>query len=217
MKFFLDTANMDEIIDAASSGVLDGVTTNPTLVAREGQQGAFKDRIFEICELVKGPVSAEVLSADVERMIEEGRELAAIHTNVVVKLPLTEDGIRATKTVSDEGINVNVTLVFSPAQALLAAKAGAAYVSPFVGRLDDVSNSGMDVVREILEIYRNNDYKTQVLVASIRHPMHVVEAAKMGAHVATIPHKVFKQLFKHPLTDVGIERFLADWGGRGKK
>lgn len=212
MKFFLDTANMDEIIDVASFGLLDGVTTNPTLVANEGEQSGFRERVREICEVVNGPVSAEVLSTDVERMIDEGRELSEIHKHVVVKLPLTEDGIRATKIISDEGIKVNVTLVFSPSQALLAAKAGAAYVSPFVGRLDDISHYGMGIVEEILEIYSQNLYETEVLVASVRHVQHVVEAAKMGAHVATMPYKVFKQLFKHPLTDIGLERFLADWG-----
>ena len=211
MKFFLDTANMDEIRDAASYGVLDGVTTNPTLVAKEGEQRGFKELVREICEIVNGPVSAEVISTDIERMLDEARELADIHPHVVVKMPLTEDGIKATKKVSDEGIRVNVTLVFSPSQALIAAKAGAAYVSPFVGRLDDVSNIGMDIVRDIIQIYKNYDYPTEVLVASVRHPIHVVEAAKVGAHVATMPYKIFKQLVKHPLTDAGLERFLADW------
>jgi transaldolase len=212
MKFFLDTANMEEIKDAASFGVLDGVTTNPTLVAKENGQRGLRELIREICDIVGGPVSAEVISTDIERMLEEARELAQIHPNVVVKLPLTEDGIKATKTASKEGIKVNVTLVFSPSQALLAAKAGAAYVSPFIGRLDDVSNIGMDVVRDIVGIYRNYGYPTEVLVASVRHPIHVVEAAKVGAHIATMPYRVFKQLVKHPLTDVGLERFLADWG-----
>ena len=212
MKFFLDTANLDEIRDAASYGVLDGITTNPSLVANEGGQRGFKELVREICEIVKGPVSAEVISTDIERMLEEARELAQIHNNVVVKMPLTEDGIRATKKVSEEGIKVNVTLVFSSSQALLAAKAGAAYVSPFVGRLDDISSIGMEVVREILGIYKNYGYATEVLVASVRHPVHVVEAAKMGAHIATMPYKVFKQLVKHPLTDIGLERFLSDWG-----
>jgi len=216
MKFFLDTANLDEIRDAASYGVLDGITTNPSLVANEGGQRGFKELVREICEIVKGPVSAEVISTDIERMLEEARELAQIHDNVVVKMPLTEDGIRATKKVSEEGIRVNVTLVFSSSQALLAAKAGAAYVSPFVGRLDDISSIGMEVVREILGIYKNYGYATEVLVASVRHPVHVVEAAKMGAHIATMPYKVFKQLVKHPLTDIGLERFLSDWG-RAKK
>lgn len=216
MKFFLDTANLDEIRDAASYGVLDGITTNPSLVANEGGQRGFKELVREICEIVKGPVSAEVISTDIERMLEEARELAQIHDNVVVKMPLTEDGIRATKKVSEEGIKVNVTLVFSSSQALLAAKAGASYVSPFVGRLDDISSIGMDVVREILGIYKNYGYATEILVASVRHPVHVVEAAKTGAHIATMPYKVFKQLVKHPLTDIGLERFLSDWG-RAKK
>lgn len=212
MKFFLDTANLDEIRDAASLGVLDGVTTNPTLIAKEGGQKGFKELVKEICEIVNGPVSAEVINTDVERMLEEARELAQIHPHVVVKMPLTEDGIRATKRVSEEGIKVNITLVFSPSQALIAAKAGATYVSPFIGRLDDVSNVGMDIVRDIVRIYKNYGYSTQVLVASIRHPIHVVEAARAGADIATIPYKVFKQLVKHPLTDTGLERFLADWG-----
>jgi transaldolase len=212
MKFFLDTANLDEIRDAASLGVLDGVTTNPTLIAKEGGQKGFKELVREICEIVNGPVSAEVINTDVERMLEEARELAQIHPHVVVKMPLTEDGIRATKRVSEEGIKVNITLVFSPSQALIAAKAGATYVSPFIGRLDDVSNVGMDIVRDIVGIYKNYGYSTQVLVASIRHPIHVVEAARAGADIATIPYKVFKLLVKHPLTDTGLERFLADWG-----
>ncbi len=211
MKFFLDTANLDEIRDAASIGILDGVTTNPTLVSTQGEQKGFKQLVKEICEIVDGPVSAEVISTDIERMLDEARDLAKIHPHVVVKMPLTEDGIRATKIVSDEGIKVNVTLVFSPSQALIAAKAGAAYVSPFVGRLDDISEIGMNVVKDIVDIYRNYDFSTQVLVASIRHPVHVVEAGKAGAHVSTMPYKVFKQLLKHPLTDTGLERFLSDW------
>jgi transaldolase len=212
MKFFLDTANIDEIRDAASLGILDGVTTNPTLVSKENGQRGFRELIREICEIVKGPVSAEVINTDVERMIEEARELAQIHHHVVVKMPLTEDGIRATKRVSEEGIKVNVTLVFSPSQALVAAKAGATYVSPFIGRLDDVSNVGMEIVRDIIGIYKNYGYSTQVLVASVRHPIHILEAAKAGADIATMPYKVFKQLLKHPLTDIGLERFLSDWG-----
>jgi transaldolase len=211
MKFFLDTANLDEIRDAASIGILDGVTTNPTLVSKEGEQKGFKELVKEICEIVNGPVSAEVISTDIERMLDEARDLAEIHPHVVVKMPLTEDGIRATKIVSDEGIKVNVTLVFSPSQALIAAKAGATYVSPFVGRLDDISEIGMNVVKDIVDIYKNYAFNTQVLVASIRHPAHIVEAGKVGAHVATMPYKVFKQLLKHPLTDIGLERFLSDW------
>jgi len=212
MKFFLDTANLDEIRDAASLGILDGVTTNPTLVSKENGQRGFMELIREICEIVNGPVSAEVINTDVERMLEEARELAQIHPHVVVKMPLTEDGIRATKRVSEEGIKVNITLVFSPSQALVAAKAGAAYVSPFIGRLDDVSNVGMDIVRDIVGIYKNYSYSTQVLVASVRHPIHVVEAARAGADITTMPYKVFKQLVKHPLTHIGLERFLTDWG-----
>ena len=211
MKFFLDTANLDEIRDAASIGILDGVTTNPTLVSKQGEQQGFKQLVKEICEIVDGPVSAEVISTDIERMLEEARDLAKIHPHVVVKMPLTEDGIRATKIVSDEGIKVNVTLVFSSSQALIAAKAGATYVSPFVGRLDDISEIGMNIVKDIVDIYKNYDFNTQVLVASIRHPVHVVEAGKAGAHVSTMPYKVFKQLLKHPLTDTGLERFLSDW------
>jgi transaldolase len=211
MKFFLDTANLDEIRDAASIGILDGVTTNPTLVSKQGEQKGFKQLVKEICEIVNGPVSAEVISTDVERMLDEARDLAKIHPHVIVKMPLTEQGIRATKIVSDEGIKVNVTLVFSPSQALIAAKAGATYVSPFVGRLDDISEIGMNIVKDIVDIYKNYDFNTQVLVASIRHPVHVVEAGKAGAHVSTMPYKVFKQLLKHPLTDTGLERFLSDW------
>ena len=212
MKFFLDTANLDEIRDAASYGVLDGVTTNPSLVSKEGEQRGFEELVREICEIVGGPVSAEVLSTDVESMVTEARKLAKIHEHIVVKMPMIEDGVKATKIVSDEGIKVNVTLIFSPSQALVAAKAGAAYVSPFIGRLDDISENGMNVVHDIIQIFDNYDIPTEVLVASVRHPMHVVEAAKAGAHVSTIPYKVFKQLMKHPLTDIGLERFLADWG-----
>jgi len=209
MKLFLDTANLGEIKEAASLGVLDGVTTNPTLIARES--GTFREIITSICEMVDGPVNAEVVATDSEGMVREGRELAAIHRNIVVKIPVIPEGLKAVKKLASEGIRVNVTLVFSATQALLAAKAGASYVSPFVGRLDDVSNSGMEIVREIVSIFRNYDFKTEVLAASLRHPMHVVEAAKMGAHIATMPFKVFEQLLKHPLTDVGLQRFLADW------
>ncbi len=212
MKFFIDSANMEEIRAAAAFGIVDGVTTNPSLVSKEGSQGSFEELIKEICDVVKGPVSAEVLSTEYSLMVSEGKKLAAIDENVVVKLPMTEDGVKATKTLSDEGINVNVTLVFSPSQALLAAKAGAAYVSPFVGRLDDVSSGGMDLVLDICEIYGHYAYETEILVASVRHPMHIVEAARMGADVATFPYKVFTQLFKHPLTDIGLKRFLEDWG-----
>lgn len=211
MEFFLDTANLDEIRDAASYGILDGVTTNPSLVSKEGEQKGFKELVKEICEIVDGPVSAEVLSTDIEKMIDEARNLAQIDDRIVVKMPLTDDGIKATKIVSGEGINVNVTLCFSPSQALVAAKAGAAYISPFVGRLDDISESGMQLIRDIVDIYDNYDFNTKVLVASVRHPDHIVQSALAGAHVATMPYKVFKQLLKHPLTDIGLERFLADW------
>lgn len=209
MKFFLDTANLEEIRDAASLGVLDGVTTNPSLIAKEGREP--RELLLEICRVVNGPVSAEVVSKDTEGMLREGRELARIHQNIVVKIPMTREGVKAVRALSSEGINVNVTLVFSPTQALIAAKAGAAYVSPFIGRLDDISQFGMDLVGDIIEILRNYDFPTQLLVASIRHPVHVVEAAKLGADITTMPYKVFDQLFKHPLTDIGLERFLSDW------
>lgn len=212
MKFFIDSANLEEIKDVASSGMLNGVTTNPSLVSKEGGQKSFDQLVKEICNIVQGPVSAEVISTDYEKMVEEARRLSGIDKHIVVKMPLTENGIKATKTVSDEGINVNVTLVFSPAQALLAAKAGAAYVSPFVGRLDDISSSGMRLVEEIGQIYHNYSFPTEVLVASVRHPMHVAEAALLGADVVTLPYKVFKQLYNHPLSDIGLEKFLSDWG-----
>lgn len=212
MKFFIDSANIDEIKEAASFGIIDGVTTNPSLVSKEGNQKEFSKLVKEICEIVKGPVSAEVISTNYKEMLKEARELAKVHEHIVVKMPLTEDGVKATATVSKEGIKVNVTLVFSPSQAILAAKAGAAYVSPFVGRLDDISTSGMDLIYDISEIYNHFGYDTEILVASVRHPMHIVESAKMGADVATFPFKVFKQLFKHPLSDIGLERFLKDWG-----
>ncbi|MBP7865850.1 MAG: fructose-6-phosphate aldolase [Acidobacteria bacterium] len=209
MKFFIDTANLDEIRSAMSMGLIDGVTTNPSLVARE--KGAFKDIIAEICRTVPGPVSAEVVALDAEGMVREGRELAKIAPNITVKVPITAEGLKAVRTFAGEGIKTNVTLVFSPLQALLAAKAGATFVSPFVGRLDDVGHPGMEVIRQIVEIYANYDYATEVLVASVRHPMHVVDAALMGADVCTIPYKVLLQFVKHPLTDKGIETFLADW------
>ena len=212
MKFFIDSANMEEIRAAAAFGIVDGVTTNPSLVSKEGSQDSFEDLVKQICDVVGGPVSAEVLSTEYSLMVSEGKKLSEIDKNVVVKLPMTEDGIKATRTLSDDGINVNVTLVFSPSQALVAAKAGAAYVSPFVGRLDDVSAGGMDLVLDICEIYGHYAYETEILVASVRHPMHIAEAARMGADVATFPYKVFTQLFKHPLTDIGLERFLQDWG-----
>jgi len=209
MKFFIDTAMVDEIRDANAMGVLDGVTTNPSLIAKTGRP--FREVIEEICSIVDGPVSAEVVSTDTAGMVKEGKDLAAIHPNIVVKIPLLPDGLKAVKELRQAGIRSNVTLCFSPSQALLAAKAGAAYISPFVGRLDDISHDGMELIHQILEIYDNYDFETEVLVASIRHPLHVVEAARMGAHVATIPHKVIMQLAKHPLTDTGLKQFLADW------
>jgi transaldolase len=209
VKFFLDTANLDEIREAAAIGLLDGVTTNPSLIAKEGAE--FKKRIVEICEIVKGPVSAEVTALDPEGMCAQGRELAKLHPWVVVKVPTTKAGLKAARILVSESIHVNVTLVFSPAQALLVAKTGATYVSPFLGRLDDIAHVGMDLVRDIVTIYHNYGFKTQVLAASLRHPLHVVDAAKAGADVATMPYKVFEQLFKHPLTDKGLDQFLKDW------
>jgi transaldolase len=210
MKFFLDTANFDEIRQAASFGILDGVTTNPTLAAKEKKP--FRELILEICDIVKGGVvNAEVVSTDLQGMLREAREVVTWHPNVVAKIPMTPDGVRALSTLSREGVRVNITLVFSPSQALIVAKAGAYFVSPFLGRLDDVSQDGLGLLSEILEIYRAYDFKTQVLAASLRHPLHVVEAAKMGAHIGTMPYKVFEQLFKHPLTDRGLEAFLKDW------
>lgn len=210
MKFFLDTANLDEIRQAASFGILDGVTTNPTLAAKEKKP--FRELILEICEIVKGgAVNAEVISTDLEGMLREAREVVSWHPQVVAKIPMIPDGVRALSVLSREGVRVNITLVFSPSQALLVAKAGAYFVSPFLGRLDDVSQDGLGLLREILEIYRAYNFKTQVLAASLRHPLHVVEAAKMGAHIGTMPYKVFEQLFKHPLTDRGLEAFLKDW------
>ncbi len=209
MKIFIDTANINEIKEAAAMGILDGVTTNPSLVAKEGKE--FRPLLKEICSVVKGDVSAEVVATDLEGMLREGRELAKIADNIVVKVPLIMEGLKAVKRFKTEGIRTNVTLCFSPNQALLAAKAGAYIISPFVGRLDDISTSGMELIGQILTIYRNYDFETQVLVASVRHPMHVVEAAMMGAHIATIPFGVIAQLIKHPLTDIGLERFLSDW------
>ena len=209
MKFFLDTANLDEIREAASWGQVDGVTTNPSLIAKEGRD--FKQVIHEICQIVDGPISAEAVSPEAEGMIREGREFASWHPNIVVKLPMTIEGLKAVKVLHAEGIKTNVTLVFSANQALLAARAGATYLSPFVGRLDDEGQEGMGLIAEIVEIFSNYDFETQILVASIRHPLHVTEAAKLGADVATLPFKVLKQLFHHPLTDVGIEKFMADW------
>lgn len=209
MQIFLDTANIEEIKRVAAMGLLDGVTTNPSLVAKES--GDFRDIILTICEIVKGPVNAEVVTLKADEMIAEGRELAKIHEDVVVKVPMTPEGLVATKKLSSEDIPVNVTLIFSASQALLAAKAGAAYVSPFLGRLDDISNPGMEIVSQMRTIFDNYEISTQILAASLRHPIHFMEAALVGADVATLPAKVFHQLFKHPLTDIGLKQFLADW------
>jgi len=209
MKLYLDTANVKEIAEAASLGVLDGVTTNPSLVAKEGRD--FREALVEICGLVNGPVSAEVVGAEENAMVKEGKELAKIHPNIVVKCPLTSEGLKATRRLAAEGISVNLTLCFSPAQALLAAKAGAWCVSPFIGRLDDISSNGMDLIRKIVTIYETYDFKTLVLVASVRHPQHVVEAALAGGDICTLPFGVFQQLVKHPMTDLGVKKFIADW------
>jgi len=209
MKFFIDTANIDEIRKANELGMVDGVTTNPSLVAKEGRE--FKGLLKEICSIVDGPVNAEVVSLDAGGMIREARELVKLADNIVVKVPLIEEGLKATRTLSGEGIMVNVTLCFSPVQALMAAKAGASFISPFVGRLDDISQVGMELVDQIITIYDNYGYETEVIVASVRNPTHVLDAALMGADIATIPYKVISQLIKHPLTDIGLEKFLADW------
>ena len=214
MKFFIDTANIDEIKKAHALGMVDGVTTNPSLIAKENRP--FKELLREICELVDGPVNGEVVSLDAEGMVEEGRTLAAFHPNIVVKIPMTTEGLKAVKILSSENIRTNVTLIFSSMQALMAAKAGASYVSPFVGRLDDISQVGMELVSDMMNIYANYGYETEVIVASIRNPIHVVEAALIGADIATIPFKVIDQLAKHPLTDIGMEKFLADWEKRTK-
>ncbi len=210
MKFFLDTANVREIQQASEMGVLDGVTTNPTLLAKEGRDPV--QVIQEICAIVDGPVNAEVISADCEGMIKEARHWAELDEKIVVKIPMTREGMKAVRRLSDEGIPTNVTLVFSPSQALIAAKAGADYVSPFVGRLDDRSEDGMELVSKIIQIFDNYGFETEVIVASVRHPMHVVEAALAGADIATMPYAVFEKLFEHPLTDLGLQQFLADWG-----
>jgi transaldolase len=209
MKFFIDTGNVDEIREAASLGILDGVTTNPSLIAKEGRD--FKEVLRDIVSIVNGPISAEVTSTEHEEMLDQGRDLAKIHPNIVVKVPLTKAGLQTCKRLRQEDIRVNVTLCFSPSQALLAAKAGASYISPFVGRLDDISTDGMELIRQIRVIYDNYDFETEILAASIRHPIHLVESALAGADVATIPFKVINQLLKHPLTDIGQEKFLADW------
>lgn len=209
MKFFIDTANIDEIREANDMGMVDGVTTNPSLIAREGRD--FKEIITDICAIVDGPISAEVISLDEAGMVKEARDLAAIHKNIVVKIPMTVDGLKAVRTLSREGIGTNVTLVFSPLQALMAAKAGATYVSPFIGRLDDLSQDGMTLVEQIVTIYDNYDIVTEIIVASVRNPLHVLDAALMGADIATIPFNVLSKLAAHPLTDKGIAAFLADW------
>ncbi len=209
MKFFIDTANINEIKEAAALGILDGVTTNPSLVSKEGKD--FRKLLDEILAIVDGPVSAEVISTDYDGIIKEAHELSKIHKNIVIKVPLIKEGLKAVRTLTSENIKTNVTLCFSPSQALLAAKAGATYISPFVGRLDDISTNGMDLIAQIVQIYDNYDYQTQVLVASIRHPLHLVEAALLGAHVSTMPFSVIDKLFNHPLTDSGLEKFLGDW------
>jgi transaldolase len=213
MKFFIDTANIEEIKKAKELGMLDGVTTNPTLVSKEDRD--FEELIKEICSIADGPVSAEVVSTDSEGMINEARGLARLADNIVVKIPLIKEGLKAVRTLTGDGIKTNVTLCFSAIQALMAAKAGAAYISPFVGRLDDISQKGMDLVEQILVIYENYGFDTEVIVASIRNPLHVLDAALMGADIATIPYKVMEQLIKHPLTDIGLEKFLADWEKMG--
>ncbi len=209
MKFFIDTANLDEIQKGLDMGMVDGVTTNPSLIARENCD--FTARIQEICALVPGPVSAEVVATDADGMVNEAKALASIADNVVIKIPMTTEGLKATKALAEQGIHTNVTLVFSPLQALLAAKAGATYVSPFVGRLDDISQPGMDLIQDIVQIYDNYAFETEIIVASIRNPVHVLDAARIGADISTIPFKVIAQLAKHPLTDIGLEKFLADW------
>lgn len=210
MKFFIDTANIDEIKEAHSMGMVDGVTTNPSLIAKEGRD--FEEIIRDICEIVDGPISAEVISIDAEGMIKEARQLAKIHENIVVKIPMTVDGLKATRRLAEEGIKTNVTLVFSPLQALMAAKAGAAFVSPFIGRLDDLSQEGLLLVEQIVEIYSNYAFDTEIIVASIRNPLHVLESALMGADIATIPFDVLAKLAAHPMTDKGLKAFLDDWG-----
>ncbi len=215
MKIFIDTANIQEIKEAAMLGILDGVTTNPSLVVKEGRD--FRKLLDEILTIVDGPVSAEVIATDYEGILKEGRELSKIHKNILVKVPLIKEGLKAVKTFSDEGIKTNVTLCFSPSQAVLAAKAGATYISPFVGRLDDISTEGMQLIDQIVQIYRNYDFATQVLVASIRHPLHFVDACMIGADVCTIPFSVIDRLFNHPLTDLGLEKFLSDWNKSQKK
>ncbi|MGQ9500176.1 MAG: fructose-6-phosphate aldolase [Dissulfurimicrobium sp.] len=214
MKFFIDTANLDEIKKAAAIGMVDGVTTNPSLIAREGCP--FEQRIEEICSLIEGPVSAEVISTDSDGMIKDALRLAAIAPNVVVKIPMTTEGLKAARKLADQGVKTNVTLIFSPLQALLAAKAGATYVSPFIGRLDDISQTGMELVADIVQIFDNYCFDTEIIVASVRNPIHVLEAARLGADIATIPYKVIAQLVHHPLTDIGLQKFLSDWADMPK-
>lgn len=209
MKIFLDTASVNEIQELAAWGVVDGVTTNPTLLSRE--EGDPREILVQICEIVQGPVSAEVVSTDAEGMIREGRELASLHPHIVVKIPMTVEGLKATRVLSSEGIRVNMTLIFTPLQALLAAKAGARFLSPFLGRLDDIATPALDMLTDLVTIVENYDFETEVLVASVRHPIHVLEAARLGAHIVTVPPKVLRQLVKHPLTDIGLEKFLEDW------
>lgn len=210
MKIFIDTANLNEIKEAADMGLLDGVTTNPSLVAKEGHKD-FRAMLEKICSIVDGDISAEVVSVTKDEIIKEGRELSKIHPNIVVKVPLIKEGLKAVKILKEEGIRTNVTLCFSPSQAVLAAKAGAYIISPFVGRLDDISQNGMDLIAQIVTIYKNFNYETQVLVASVRHPLHFVDACMIGADICTMPYKVIEQLVKHPLTDIGLDKFLADW------
>jgi transaldolase len=217
MKFFIDTANVDEISEAASLGILDGVTTNPTLLAKEKGKGDFKDILKRICEIVQGPVSAEVVASDADTMVEEGRKLAKLDKHIVIKVPLTREGLKAIGRFRREDIKTNATLVFSANQAILAAKAGASFLSPFVGRLDDASHYGMDLIKQIVTIYDNYDFETEVIVASVRNPLHVVDAALAGADVVTIPFKVIELMIKHPLTDAGVKSFLADWQKLGAK
>lgn len=209
MKFFIDTANVEEIKEVASWGIIDGVTTNPSLIAKEGR--VFKEVIKEITEIVDGPISAEVISLDAEGMVKEALELAPIHKNIIIKIPMTKEGLKACNQLSEKGIKTNVTLIFSAAQALMAAKAGATYVSPFLGRLDDIGSNGLILIDEIVEIFSNYDIETEIICASVRHPIHLIECAKVGADIATVPYKVFVQMLGHPLTDIGIEKFLSDW------
>lgn len=215
MRLFIDTANINEIKEANALGIIDGVTTNPSLIAKEGRD--FITVVKEICSIVDGPISAEVISLKADEMVKEARPLAKIHKNIVIKIPLIPEGLKATKVLSKEGIKTNLTLCFSPTQALLAAKAGAAYVSPFIGRLDDISIVGMDLVRDIKTIFHNYGFKTEIIVASVRNPVHVLDAAKIGADIATVPYAILMALVKHPLTDIGIERFLKDWNSVQKK